>query len=254
MKQLKSDAAVIGYGTVGKATADAYGIYNYYDLKGSNITLEEASKLRFVFICLPTPIKDGRCYTRDIDAIVRQIRGYGTNPILVLRSTVIPGTTANLREKYGVEIVHLPEFGCAKTASRDAREPAVIVVGGAGNKQVRNAVVGLHEGANCPIIETDSTTSETIKYAYNCWFTTKVVFANQIYDICQRSGADYQKVKEAFEAHPWIGENHWEIYHDGYRGAKGACLPKDTEAFNSYQPFPLLKKVIQLNREYWHKK
>ncbi len=73
-----------------------------------------------------------------------------------------------------------------------------------------------------------------------------------MYDICQRLGVDYDRVKEGAAADKRIGPTHLEIFHKGYRGYGGKCLPKDTRALIQLGDrlgveMELLKKVEELN-------
>jgi UDP-glucose 6-dehydrogenase len=90
------------------------------------------------------------------------------------------------------------------------------------------------------------------KYYGNTWFSVKVVFANQMYDLCQKAGVDYDAVRECVSADKRIGRTHLEIFHKGYRGYGGKCLPKDTRALIQLGDklgveMALLKKVEELN-------
>ena len=75
-----------------------------------------------------------------------------------------------------------------------------------------------------------ATEAEMVKYFGNTWFSTKVVFANQMYDICKALGINYDNVKESAAADKRIGRSHLIVVHNGYRGYGGKCLPKDTRA------------------------
>ena len=98
-----------------------------------------------------------------------------------------------------------------------------------------------------PIILTDNITAEATKLAMNAWFSTKVIFANQLWDWCQTSGANYERIKECIERHPFGMKNHTTIFYKGKRGVHGGCLPKDLEAFAHYTQLPLLLKVKEVN-------
>ena len=100
------------------------------------------------------------------------------------------------------------------------------------------------------MIVTNTVTAETLKYAFNTFFITKIVFANQLYDNCEKSGADYKVIQEALMAHPWGSKHHLKVLHKGGRGGGGRCLPKDIKAFAKYTNSPLLQKVEELNRGY----
>jgi UDPglucose 6-dehydrogenase len=134
------------------------------------------------------------------------------------------------------------------TAEEDAIHPDIVVVGG-DQKNYVDDVVGIYQGhiKTAKIITTDSITAETVKYAVNTFYTTKCVFANEIFDICQRIGANYETIKEAMYSRKWIGKNHLDIWHKGGRGAGGKCLEKDLEAFENYSKSKLLETVKKLN-------
>lgn len=246
------DGAIIGYGAVGQAVAKAFGIEKYFDLKGSTATLNECAGSQFIFICLPTPTVNGEQDRQAIVDIVKQLSQISKTPIIVIRSTVLPGT-ADYLSKFGMEIVSNPEFGSEDTMEEDIKRPLMVVVGGR-NKQVAKAVYNLYAKQRCPKLLTDPVTAETIKYAFNAWFGVKVTYGNLLYDICQSNGGDYEAIKEMFEKHPWVGRNHWEIWHKGYRGFDGRCLPKDIRAFLTYKDNILLKSVILMNEENLRKK
>lgn len=76
--------------------------------------------------------------------------------------------------------------------------------------------------------------AEMVKYMVNSYYALKVIYANQIYDICQAAGIDYEAVKEAFVADKRIIDSHLKIIHKGYRGFGGKCLRKDVYSLNDY--------------------
>ena len=241
------DAVIIGYGVVGKATAKSLDIKNYFDLKENNISFENAAKKHFIFICLPYPTINGKCYTKDIEKLVKKIKLHLSNEsILILRSTVTPGTTKKLSQKYEVRIIHYPEFLTESSADFDAQNPDFLIFGSEDKKALKEFSKNFSKFKS-PIILTDSITSETLKYAMNTFFATKVIFANQIYDLSQKIGADFETIKETMYLQKWVGKNHLDVFHKGYRGAGGNCLPKDLEAFTTFSKLPLLKLVHNLN-------
>lgn len=244
------DACVIGYGVVGQATAAVFGIDKYFDLNGSTITLERAAKTKYIFLCLPTPVKDGRYNIEATREIVKQIAGYGCGGILINRSTVTPGTARALSDEFQVSIVANPEFLDQQTAEHDAKHPSFIILGG-DLKNYTAAVRGLYDSRfkGIDVIETDTVTAEMVKVSMNAFFGTKVVFANELYDVCKKNGADYGKVKEALEKHRYGSKNHFGIFHKGGRGAGGRCLSKDLEAFTDYSKSDLLQVVQRINKE-----
>lgn len=250
------ESVVCGYGVVGKATALTFGIKDYFDLKGSNISLKEiAERKRFVFICIPTPTKDGQQQGREeIAQLIHEILDQGGGQkVFIIRSTILPGTVKYLIGKCMTDaIIHNPEFLTQATWEKDAKYPDVVVLGGENPNYLEN-VEGLYKArfkGSVDIIRTDSITSEMIKYGVNTFYAMKIVFANELWQICQDTGANYEKVKEVMYKRRWIGKNHLRIYDEkGKRGAGGGCLGKDLEAFSSSFPSKLLKLVDQLNKE-----
>ena len=245
-----NDAVIVGNGVVGQVTAKVFGIKDYFDLKGSTLTLQEAAKRKFIFICLPTPTKNGEYDTSAIRETVRQLNEYGCGGVVVNRSTVPPGTDLQLQREYNVPVVANPEFLSEKTAEYDAKHPDFILIG-ADISDYAKAVRGLYEARfkGIDIIETDTITAETAKLAMNSLYATKVVFANEVYDYCQKAGANYETVKETLYHSKYVGKNHLGVFHKGGRGAGGRCLKKDLEGFTQITKSPLLEVVSRINSE-----
>jgi nucleotide sugar dehydrogenase len=251
-----TDAIVLGNGIVGQATAKALDIPFYYDLKGSNITLQEASRKLFCFICLPTDTDEQGQQTASRKVIhdyIAQMKGYGGRNIFVIRSTVLPGTARALAEEFNVMVASNPEFLTENYWELDAVKPRLLVIG-ADVMAAQTALKNAWKDVKCKIrITTDTVTAETIKYAFNTFMATKVVFANQMYDICETNGADYETIREVLHQHPWGSKHHLMPIHKGGRGAGGKCLPKDLKAFTKYSNSKLLQAVMDINNEYLSK-
>lgn len=247
------NAVIIGNGMVGKATAHAFGIEKFIDLKESNSSYKEAGSLRYVFLCLPTPTINGVCQIDSIKEAIKAVLDHSTTQnVFIVRSTVTPGTTKSLVDTLGItNIVHNPEFLSEDTWKEDVEHPDLAVIGGENSSYIDDVEAvykGRYKGLN--IIKTDSITSEMIKYSINCFYATKVVFANQIYDVAQRNGANYETIKRAMYGRKWIGKNHLNVWHKDNRGAGGKCLEKDLEAFAEYSNLSLIKQANKLNKGY----
>lgn len=249
---MRDDCVIIGFGTVGKAVAKAFDIPWHFDPKDSNITLKEASKKQFIIFCTPTPTdpKGQQGGVDIIDGYIKQIKEYGGRNIFIIRSTVLPGTTKHLAEKYDVMVGFAPEFLSASTAEYDALHPKFVVIG-ADDVPTRIAMENLWKRFKIKnFVITDTVTAEMIKYTFNLFFLTKVIFANQMYDICQINGAKYDTLKEALYSHPWGTHHHLKPIHKGGRGGGGMCFPKDVAAFAKYSNLKLFKVIKELNDEY----
>ena len=155
-----------------------------------------------------------------------------------------------LASKYGANIVHVPEFLSEDTWKKDSEWSDIVVIG-SDDKKIGDDVLGIFKGRykGAEFIYTDSTTAEMIKYAINCFYATKVVYANQVADYAEKVGANYTTIKKAMYARAWIGKNHLEIWHKGGRGSGGHCLEKDLEAFTEATKSALLKVANDLNKQ-----
>jgi len=248
------NAFVLGFGFVGKATARALRIPYYFSKSEANITLEQASKKLFCIICLPTPTDEKGGQGPSVQVIldyIKQIIEYGNRNIFVIRSTVLPGTCRYLSEQVGgAMVVSNPEFLSESTADFDAAHPRIKVIGADAMPELK-AVSELWKPIQCKLeIKCDTVTAEMIKYVFNVFAATKVVFANQIFDMCEKTGADYGKIHDVLHYHPWGSKHHFNIIDKGGRGAGGHCIPKDLKAFATYTNSDLFKIIERLNQEY----
>lgn len=245
---------MIGKGYVGMSTMLSFGIERFFTRHEANITLEEAARCKYIFICLPTPTINGKCFTDDIYTIIKQLSSFPdqVGNMFIIRSTVYPGFANYVQETLGISnVVSNPEFLSESTWEQDAKQPQLVVIGG-NNAKYREDVEALYMGRfkyMKPLI-TNSVTAELIKYTMNTWFATKVVYFNQIYDIAEMVGANYEDIKLAVESHPWGTKNHMQIVYKGRRGVHGSCLPKDTHALAEMTNNEFLKMLIRLNGKY----
>lgn len=249
-----NDACVIGMGMVGNATATLFGIKKHFDIieEKSNITLEEVAKCRFVFICIPTPSKHGYYKQEPIFNLIEQIEQYGGGSIYIIRSTVSPGFALHIQKELGINrIVSNPEFLTEATWEKDVKHPPFILLGGFDGVYL-DEVKGIYDARikSDVVILTDNTTAEFTKLVMNGFFSLKVIFANQMYDAARAVGANYERMREVLEKHPFGPRNHFKIWFNGKRGIGGRCLPKDTEALAHYANSDLVKKVVELNKIY----
>lgn len=254
---MQNGVVIGGKGMVGNATMHTFGIKDCFDTRESNITLKEiADRKRYVFMAIPTPTVNGEQQgIEEMETLIRQILELGGGQkVFIIRSTVLPGTCKRLIQNcHTAAIIHNPEFLSEATWQEDSDHPDVIVLGGERDnylEDVESLYKARFRGA-VDIIKTDTMTSETIKYAVNCLYTTKVVFANQLYDYCQKFNINYEAIKETLYKRKWIGKNHLRIFDkDNHRGARGKCLGKDTDAFATNSNIELLKLVNKLNKIY----
>ena len=208
----------------------------------------------FVFLCVPTPqSSDGSADLSYVEAAAKEIASrLGPGTIVVNKSTVPVGSASMVEQVIGrpdVSVVSNPEFLREGTAVQDSLSPDRIVVG-AEDPQAAAKVGELFASTGAPLIVTDVTTSETIKYASNAFLATKLSFVNALAGLCEEVGADARDVLLGLGYDKRIG---FEFLRPG-PGWGGSCLPKDTRALlhtarAAGYDFSLLAGAIASNEE-----
>jgi len=232
--QTYSDIAIIGVGMVGGAMDRFFQSKNidvgrYDPPKGYDDigVLEHADT---IFICVPTPYYFDTGFDDSyIHEAIKVIPASGKT--IVLKSTIQPGTTERIQTLYPQHrFLFNPEFLSETTADHDMQFPTRQIVGyTAESRRDAEKVMGMLPRAPFEKIA-NVKVAELVKYFGNAFYALKVTYANQMHDLCTAMGVDYDHVKECGQAEPWIGNQHLDIFHKGYRGFGGKCLPKDTRS------------------------
>ena len=226
-------------------------VFDKYKKLGSP---QEVNRAEVVFICVPTPYHPQKGFL--LDAVEAAVKLLKSPKIIVIKSTVLPGTTENLQKKFPKhKLLFNPEFLREVSAFEDMIKPDRQIVGYTKqSKPAANKVLALLPkapyGKIMPALD-----AEVVKYMANSFLSLKVVFANEFYDICKRLGADYDNVKTAVVKDARIGDSHFDVHHGDYRGYGGSCFPKDVNAIIQLAgklkvEAGLLKAMRELNRNY----
>jgi UDPglucose 6-dehydrogenase len=195
-----------------------------------------------IFLCLPTPmLTTGAADISIVEDVVKQIHDIewnkiGDDKVLIIKSTVPPGTTEILNKNYhaAVQCVFNPEFLREATSIEDFKNQDRIIIGGP-HKAV-SVVKQMYQMAYPEVstTKTSSTIAEMVKYVTNCFLATKVAFANEISQICEKLDIDYDKVIEYATKDKRLGVSHWAVPGpDGHAGYGGKCFCKDLNALIS---------------------
>ena len=240
---------IVGNGFVGSSVAFGFSPQcgcdadiKIYDKDSSKAThsLESTLTSDFIFVSVPTPSNsDGSINLDVVYNIFEEMNtlNHRTDNVFLLRSTVTPGTTRKIQRKFrNLNIVFNPEFLTERSAKLDFINQARFIVGGL--KKNINKVEKLLRwrfGETTPIIKTNYETAEMIKYMNNCFFATKVSFMNEMYQIADKSGVDWDLAVEGFVRDGRIGHSHLAVPGpDGKLGFGGSCFPKDIQAIINY--------------------
>lgn len=235
----KYKVGVIGNGFVGEAQAFAFSpttdlrIYDVDPLRRTH-TKEEIDDCDFIFVCVPTPMRnDG---SQDTSYIEKVFETAVSGPIYIIKSTVIPGTTRSLQSKYkDLNIVFSPEFLTERTAKLDMLTQARIVLGGDKVDVDKVADLYFQRFMNRNMIKTDSTTAELIKYMNNTFFATKVSIMNEFKVLSDKIGTNWEDALHGFASDGRIGDSHLHVPGpDGKLGYGGTCFPKDVNALLTF--------------------
>ena len=157
--------------------------------------------------------------------------------IFLVRSTVVPGTTRKLKEKYNtLRLVFNPEFLTERSANFDFINQTRFILGG--DEEDTSKVSNLFKwrfGKSISVIETDYESAEMVKYMTNTFLATKVSFLNDMKILCEKVGGEWEDVLEGFIRDGRVGHTHLNVPgHDGKFGFGGSCFPKDIQALINF--------------------
>jgi UDPglucose 6-dehydrogenase len=248
---------ICGYGIVGQGLGRFLGrrssirltIHDKFDRRFANPEGYACfSKCDFVFVAVPTPTSsDGMsCDLESVHEVVSHI-----DVPMCIKSTIPPGTTVALVNRYKKSIAFSPEY-----MGEGPRHPwpetdscGFVIVGG--SKEVCRLVSTTMSAINpnLSVRITDAISAEMCKYMENCFLATKVIFMNQFHELCSAADLDFETVRDLFLLDSRIGTSHTFVTDD--RGFGGKCLPKDVRALigwaRPYGGAPLLERVIEFN-------
>ena len=264
---------IIGNGFVGSSVAFGFSpqtgcdadvkIYDKDETKSTHALTDVVNGSDYIFLSVPTPSnQDGSISLdilfdvfKDIDDVIDYENDY--QPVILLRSTVTPGTTSKIQGEYPrMNIVFNPEFLTERSAKFDFINQARFVVGGSwGNTMMVENLYKWRFGESTPVIKTNYQTAELIKYMNNCFFATKVSFMNEMYQISEKCGANWREAVDGFVRDGRVGHSHLNVPGpDGKLGFGGSCFPKDIQAMINFSdsldtPSNVLKGAWKTNLE-----
>ena len=231
---------ILGLGAVGSAIQRAFTEYTNFEIKTHDIkhnhsSIKDLLSTDFIFICLPTELTDtNTCDTSKVENAIDELHQNNYKGIVIIKSTVIPGTTKKLLEKYNLQISFVPEFLRQRFAFEDLMSDENVLIVGTENEKTFQNVCKIHNSFIKKFKKLSPTEAELSKYFCNTFNSVRVTFANIFYEVSAKFHCDYNQVLEAIQDGPLYMYGDYLKCNKDLRGFSGSCLPKDLQAFTTF--------------------
>lgn len=236
---------IIGVGTVGGNLAKELAVLkpHLYDKYKCIDTRQDGLRYDAAFVCVDTPMtEESACDLSEVrSAILENDAG-----VFVIKSTVLPGTTKQLADETGKNVIFSPEYYGGTQHCNNFSFPFTIL-GGKKEDCVKVVQILQHvyDGTHSFRI-TDSRTAELAKYMENAYLAMKVSFCQQFFDIAEKTGVCYEELRELFTLDPRVEASHTFVYRDRpYWDSH--CLNKDVRTIAEAHDARLLLDIIEFN-------
>lgn len=231
---------LIGNGFVGNAIYEnlkkSY-VFCIYDKDPSKANVDNIREVchntKIIFVALPTPMEQsGCCDLSIIYNIMTQISYWYADNIIILKSTVPPGTCQKIKHLHPeLRIVFSPEFLTESNYIEDFKNCNRMIFGGDIEDTSECLKLLSSVFPDKSYLMTDLKTAEMVKYFINTFLAVKVSFANEMKQICNNADINYDDVKKLALYDSRISKSHLMVPGpDGSHGFGGTCFPKDINA------------------------
>jgi UDPglucose 6-dehydrogenase len=229
---------IVGVGFVGTAVKLAYEkvgieLVCVDPIKGYTATFIDLNECSAVFVCVPSPVnEDGSCNTSYLEDVMQNLHDYKN--VIISKVTAPADIYLKLQQDHPT-LVHTPEFLRAAHAINDYQNQKFAIIGGLPDwckvaDEILRLAQPIEKSIHIPIGE-----ACIVKYLENSFLATKVIFMNEIYNLCEVLGFNYDLVKAAIQLDTRQGHSHFDVPGpDGDLGFGGHCFPKDTSALLKY--------------------
>jgi UDPglucose 6-dehydrogenase len=221
--------SVIGLGKLGKPILETFS--ERYETVGIDLGDSFKDLGEISFIVVPTPSdKSGRFTSKYVEDVLKKIKHKHTVAIV---STLYPGETDRLSKKYPhLTLAYNPTFVALGSVKHDFTHPDILLIG-CHDYVVIEKLMAIYTPilfGKVTICQMKPLEAEITKLSLNCYITTKITFANQIGNICEKVGADYNKVLYAVGSDNRVGTK----YFKSGLGYGGPCFPRDNIALSKF--------------------
>jgi len=239
---------IYGYGWVGKAMKTLFPEALIHDPEQGMICEE---KCDVAFVCVPTPLKNGKLDTSIVEEVIKNC----DSPLIIVRSTVMPGTCDKFKDK---NIVFQPEYlgeSVNHPMTNQKSRPFMIIGGKPENRRKAIELYQKTYNANISIRQVTNYEAEVIKLSENRAIAFKVAQCQELYDACEKAGIDYYTIRDAVYGDDPRFNLWWTFVYPEKRGFSSKCVPKDVHGWTAwaescgYTP-ELTNKLLEVNDKY----
>jgi nucleotide sugar dehydrogenase len=209
----------------------------------------------YVIVCVNTDLDESLVLpennTKNVNDAINEALAKGFTGTMVVRSTLGMSAIKDYMEQLGQHLLVWPEYIREATWQEDSVNPRFVVLGG----EPAEAFADLLSAYQGPAFITDPMEAMIAKLSTNTFLAMKVIFANQVEQMCKAVGADYSIVRVMLENEGRLGSSHWSVPgSDGVAGFSGKCFPKDVKTFEtalvkSGIHVDLIRAITDLNNE-----
>ncbi len=221
---------IYGNGWVGKAMKTLFPDALVHDPAQGLISEEFVD---VAFICVPTPLVNNKLDTSIVEEVVKDCSA----PLIIIRSTVMPGTCEYLEKFYNKNIVFQPEY-LGETVNHPLTDqkarPFLILGGSPVNRRLAIELYQTVYNANITIRQVTLYEAEVIKLSENRAIAFKVAQCQELYDVCEKAGIDYYIIRDAVYSDDPRFNLWWTFVHKNQRGFNSKCIPKDVYGWASW--------------------
>lgn len=264
---MKKIAVIGSSGYVGRAVDNFFA--NHFEVVPYDVAIhteaqkEAVNTCDLAVVCVPTPQREDGSV--DISIVEETVRWLAV-PLILIKSTVPPGTTERLVAETGKQIAFSPEYiGEGRYVVQwwkdrsyphptDMKYHDFQIFGG--ERKTTSAIIPFFQkvlGPEAKYLQTNARTAELTKYMENSWGYMKVMFCNEFYDIAQAFGVDYHELRELFLQDGRTERMHTAVFTEN-RKVGGKCFPKDVNGIINASTIAghdpkLLRAVVEKNKE-----
>jgi UDPglucose 6-dehydrogenase len=222
---------IIGFGFVGNAVYSSYKDKVECIIKdeqqGYQCSYSDIKQCDAIFVCVPSPqTENGECDSSILQSVIENLSDY--SGVIISKVTAPPDVYSGLKAN---NLFYIPEFLTARNSVEDYRNTKNLIIGGSKDHQIAEHIIKL----GLPNVEqvryVTLKEASIIKYTANTFLSVKVVFMNEIKQLCDKISVDYDTIKDSLRLDSRIGSTHLDVPgYDGLLGYGGSCFPKDMSA------------------------